>query len=71
MKVECYEDEFEMYLNDLLMNDGSLVRRRLFEQFLRGAVFHCNRCREEFEMGSADGVKEDDEVLCPRCRKKS
>ena len=71
MKVECYGDDFEMYLNDLLRDEGSLGRRRLFEEFVRGVVFHCNRCREEFEMGSEGSVKEDDEVLCPRCRKKS
>ena len=71
MKVECYGDEFEMYLTDLLRGEGTLGRRRLFEQFVQVTVFHCNRCREEFEMRSAGGVEEDDEMLCSRCRKKS
>lgn len=37
MAVECYGDEFEMYLTDILRDEGSLKRRRLFEQFMRGA----------------------------------
>ena len=71
MKVECYGDEFEQYLTNLLREEGSIGRRRLFEAFVRGATFFCGRCKQEFEMRSADGVEEDDEVFCPRCRKKS
>ncbi|MGH9463940.1 MAG: hypothetical protein ACRD1X_22280 [Vicinamibacteria bacterium] len=71
MDTTCYGDHFEMYLNDLLRDEGSLGRRQLFEQFVQRAVFDCNRCREEFEMRSVGGVQEDDAVLCPRCRKKT
>jgi len=67
--VECYIDHFEMYLTDLLRTEGSVERRRLFEQFVRGAAFVCGRCRQEFEM-KPDGIEEDDEVLCPQCRRK-
>ena len=71
MEVECYGDEFELYLTDLLSGAESIGRRRLFEAFVRGATFFCGRCKQEFEMRLAGGVKEDDEVLCSRCRKKS
>ncbi|MGH9463941.1 MAG: hypothetical protein ACRD1X_22285 [Vicinamibacteria bacterium] len=69
MQSERYGDEFEQYLTDVLRDEGSLDRRRLFEEFVRGAVFHCNRCRKKFEMRAAAGVEEDDEMLCPRCAK--
>lgn len=71
MTIECYGDEFELYLTDLLSGARSPGRRRLFEQFVQAAVFFCGRCREEFEVKCADDVDEDDEVLCPRCRKKN
>jgi hypothetical protein len=71
VKVECYGDEFEQYLTDLLSGAESIGRRRLFEAFVRGATFFCGRCKQEFEMRSTDGVEEDHEVLCLRCRKKS
>jgi len=70
MKVECYGDEFEQYLTNLLREEGSIERRRLFEAFLRGATFVCARCRQEFGM-KPDGVEEDDKVLCPRCAKRN
>jgi DNA-directed RNA polymerase subunit RPC12/RpoP len=70
MKVECYGDEFVMYLTELVRDEGALERRRLFEQFVQGATFTCGRCREEFTTKGA-GVEEDDEVLCSRCRKRA
>ena len=71
VQAECYGDEFEMYLTDLLRDEGSIERHRLFKEFVRGAAFVCGRCRGEFEMRPADGVEEDDDVLCPRCRKRN
>jgi len=38
MEVECYGDEFEQYLTNLLREEGSIGRRRLFEAFVRGAT---------------------------------
>lgn len=69
MKVECYGDEFEQYLTDLLRDEGSLERQRLFKEFVRGVAFVCSRCRKEFE-AKAEGVEEDHAVLCPRCAKR-
>ena len=70
MEVQCYGDEFEQYLMELVRDDGSLERRRLFGQFVWDATFPCGRCQEEFTVKGVS-VEEDDEVLCSRCRKRS
>ncbi len=68
--LESYRDRFEMYLTDLLRGEGYMTRRLMFEVFVRESLFFCGRCQEEFETTSANDVAEDEEVLCPRCRKK-
>jgi len=69
--AERYSDWFETHLAEILRGKASLARRRVFEEFLDERTFTCSRCGQEFDMRSAEGVDEEDEVLCPKCKKKS
>ncbi len=69
MADTTYGEMFEFDIHNIMI-EGDLSRRELFKWWLgEEPVFPCTRCKEEFT--SARDVYEDDEVLCPRCRKRN
>ena len=63
-----YAEEFEFDMNELLRGPNDIGDSVFFHVWLERAVFHCEKCGNEFEMRRGE-VEADNFVFCSKCRK--